>query len=800
MSKIYFILFFLFFIFPSKLFSQVTISGQIKDKKNKPIEFLEIQLQNNDSIIVKSELTNVDGKFTILTEKGEYQLIIKQLGKVLQKQKITAKQDTYIGVIQIIETQQQLEEVIIASKKKLIERKVDRLIFNIENSISASGGDAIDALKITPNIRVQNEAINMIGKNGMSVMIDDRIIQLSGADLINFLKTIKSDDIKNIEVITNPPAKYDAEGNSGLINIKLKKAKLDSWNATLNSTYKQTTYPTSSNGGSFNYQKKKLSFFSNINYVNGSKKGIEEEKIIYTNQTWNNEFKRKIYSNTLSGRFGFDYNIKDKWTIGAQYLGSLNKPQTNQNDNSTISNNNTQNIDSLIISKSFDYKKIKSNSINLHSLVKIDSLGKTISFDADYFNYDNTINRNFNTQNTLSDNSLTINGYKSAENFGTQKMNIYSGKVDLVNPLKWVKLTYGGKIYFSKTDYNNNYFDTKTGTPIFQANQSNNFIYNENTQALYLSGNKKLSDKWEIQIGLRLENTQIKGNSITLNQVNTNNYLQFFPTTYIQYTASENNSFSLNYGKRLSRPRFNELNPFKVYYNPYSYTQGNPFLVPSYSNNIELQHSYKDMLVTVLSFSNTTNGIGNPPFFDESTKVQYLLDLNYYTNNTYNLSETYIFSKYKWWESENQVNVYYNTTKVTKDINLNNTKGFGAYFSTNNNFILNKNKTLKGEINFWYQAPQYEDIYKKQSASGFDLGVKYSMLNNNLQLAVIAQDIFRGDIDRAKTSSNNIHYSYLDYNDSRFFRISLTYKFGSQKINLKQRNLSNEEEKRRIDN
>ncbi|UPF07242.1 carboxypeptidase-like regulatory domain-containing protein, partial [Flavobacterium psychrophilum] len=251
MSKIYFILFFLFFIFPSKLFSQVTISGQIKDKKNKPIEFLEIQLQNNDSIIVKSELTNVDGKFTILTEKGEYQLIIKQLGKVLQKQKITAKQDTYIGVIQIIETQQQLEEVIIASKKKLIERKVDRLIFNVENSISASGGDAIDALKITPSIRVQNDKITMIGKSGMSIMIDDKLIQLSGYDLVNFLKTISSDNIKNIEVITTPPAKYSAEGNSGLVNIKLKKAKKDSWNATINSAYRQATYATRSIGGNF---------------------------------------------------------------------------------------------------------------------------------------------------------------------------------------------------------------------------------------------------------------------------------------------------------------------------------------------------------------------------------------------------------------------------------------------------------------------------------------------------------------------------------------------------------------------
>ncbi len=799
MSKIYLLLFILFFVFPSKLFSQIKISGQITEKNN-PIEFIEIQLQNKDSVIVKSELTNVDGKFTIVTEKGEYSLLVRQLGVIYHKQKININQDTFIGIINITKKAQQLHEVVITSKKKLIERKVDRLVFNIENSISATGGDALDALKITPNIIVQNESINMIGKNGLSVMIDDRIIPLSGADLINFLKTIKSDDIKSIEVITNPPAKYDAEGNSGLINLKFKKAKLDSWNATLNSTYKQATYPTISNGGSFNYQKKKISFFSNINYVNGSKKGIEEEKIIYSNQTWNNEFKRRTYANTLSGRFVFDYKITNKWSIGTQYLGSLNKPQTNQNDNSIINNNNTQKTDSLIISKSFDHKKIKSNSINLYSLVKIDSLGKTISFDADYFNYDNNINRNFNTQNTLSNNSPTINGYKSAENFGIQKINIYSGKVDLVNPLKWAKLTYGGKIYFSKTDYNNNYFDTKTGTPIFQTNQSNNFIYNENTQALYLSGNKKLSDKWEIQIGLRLENTQIKGNSITLNEVNTNNYLQFFPTTYIQYTASENNSFSLNYGKRLSRPRFNELNPFKVYYNPYSYTQGNPSLIPAYSNNIELQHSYKDMLVTKISFSNTTNGIGNPPFFDESTKVQYSLDLNYYTNNYYSLSENYIFSKYQWWESENQVNIYYETTHITKDINLKDAKGFGAYFSTNNNFILNKNKTLKGEINFWYQAPQYEDIYKKQSASGFDLGIQYSMLNNKLQLAVIAQDIFRGDIDRAKTSSNNILYSYSDYNDRRFFRTSLTYKFGSQKINLKQRKLSNEEEKNRIDN
>lgn len=191
--------------------------------------------------------------------------------------------------------------------------------------------------------------------------------------------------------------------------------------------------------------------------------------------------------------------------------------------------------------------------------------------------------------------------------------------------------------------------------------------------------------------------------------------------------------------------------------------------------------------------------LATPPFFDEATKIQYLLDMNYYTTNSYNISVTYVFNKYGWWESENQANLYYNNTKVTKDIHLKNNKGFGAYFSTNNSFILDKKKSLKAEVNFWHQASQIQDIYKKSPASGFDISVKYSL--NKLQIAAVAQDIFKTDIDKGKIiSDQNIHYSYSDYNDNRFFRISLTYKFGSEKINLKTKNFGNEEEKRRIDN
>lgn len=267
-------------MFPNNLLCQININGIITDLNNKPVEFLEVQLQNKDSIIFKSTLTNIYGDFKVTVEKGDYSLLIRQLGKILKTQKIIVMQDSDLGIIQVAENQQKLNEVTVVANKKLIERKVDRIVFNFENSISANIGDAIDALKITPNIRVTTEQVSMIGKSNMAVMINDKIINLSGDDLINFLRTIASDNIKSIEVITNPPAKYDAEGNSGLINIKLKKIKADSWNSTINSGYKRNTYSTGNIGGTYSFQKNKISLVVNTNYSNGAIQGIENSKII----------------------------------------------------------------------------------------------------------------------------------------------------------------------------------------------------------------------------------------------------------------------------------------------------------------------------------------------------------------------------------------------------------------------------------------------------------------------------------------------------------------------------------------
>lgn len=786
MKKRHLIAFLLIILFQNQVISQIKISGQIKDEKNNPVEFIEIQLQNKDSIIFKSELTNAEGKFIIETEKGEYSLLVRQLGVIYHEQKINVIQDTYIGIINITEKEQQLQEVVITAKKKLIERKVDKLIFNVENSISASGGDAIDALKITPRVKVKNDNISMIGKNNMSVMLDDKLILLTGDELINFLKSIPSDNIKSIEVITTPPAKYDAEGNSGLINIKLKKSKLNQWNASLRSSYIQSTYPKGSFGGNFDYQKNKLSLYSNLNYVNGSNAPVETNKIYYPLGLWNEENKRRDFQNSVNGRIGADYKISEKFSVGMQYLGSFSKPKIAENSLTTIYNQTNSQIDSYINTLSENLGKNNNHSLNLNSTVVFDTIGKKMNINLDYFKFKNDDNRIFNTINLLSANNTSL-----------QDIQNYSAKIDFEHPLKWINLSYGGKLSFIKTQNNVNYFDTTLGTPIFDPTQSNEFNYDENTQAIYLNGTKKLNEKWETQLGFRLENTQTEGVSKTLNQKNTNSYAKLFPTFYLTYTPNEKNSFSINYNKRINRPSYNRLNPFRWYSNPFSYTEGNPFLQPSFSNNLELNYTFNDNWSNSIYYSHTDNGFEQITIVDNTDNIQKTIAQNFFKTTIIGISESYTYNKLKWLSSTFSFDWNYSKSESLIPITNQNLNGSNAYFSTSNDFNLNKNKTLLFNFSYWYNFKGTSDLDKNNAYSQLDASIKYFAFDKKLQISFNANDILSTNRPIYTSFTNNIQIDYKNYYDVRLFRLSLVYKFGNKNINVEKKEVGNQEEKER---
>lgn len=794
MNKRCFLILFLIVFLPFKIMAQIKISGKIKNQNNKPVELLEIQFQDKDSVLVKSELTGIDGDFTVTIAKGEYLMLIKEFGKMVHKQKLNLDHDLNIGVIRIVENQQRLQEVTVTSKKKLIVRKVDRLVFNVENSVSASGGDAIDALKITPGLRVEEDQIAMIGKSGMSVMIDDRFIKLSGEDLIVFLKSIPSDNIKSIEVISNPPAKYDAEGNSGIVNIKLKKAKGNSVSGNLKTSYSQAKYPLGNFGGGLNYQKDKVTITSNVNYSNGSTAPYQEYTIFYPNYTWFETNKVRSLQNSLSGGFTVDYQISSKTVMGVQYSGVLSKPIRKGVNNSSITNNNFV-LDSLIITPSRLEVERKMHSVNFHTITKIDSSGRQLSADIDYFKYTSDLNNSFSTNTFLSDGTEIAGRYIAANNLSNQNIDIYSGKIDYELPLKWVNLSFGGKLSFINSDSKVSYFDTTDLHPILDLSKSNLFDYKENTQAIYISGNKTLNKKWELQLGFRLENTQTKGFSETLSQANTNDYLKLFPTLYVTYKLAEDNTFGFNYNRRIDRPGYSKLNPFRFYTSSFNYTEGNPFLQPYFTDNIELSHTYKNLYTSVYAYY-LKNGFDEFAYVSPGSVTQVVRPVNFYSEKSIGLVESYTFNKWKWWESNNQLNVYYSkTTSEIPDI-VSNIENWTCSFNSTNVFVLNKSKTIKSELNFVCKSPAVVGSYKASGFYYFDTGFSFLFFKKKLQTAVNFMDVFRTQKRIFEQTVNGIAQKNFDYRDSQRIRFSLVWNFGKS-IKAQKKKFSNDEEKKR---
>lgn len=482
---------------------QYTVNGKVVNQNREPIEFVNANLLNNDQELVEQIITDNLGSFSFIVEKGNYRLSLEYFGSEYPNQNLEVNQNLDLGEL-IIEESVVLEGITISARKKLIEKKIDRLVFNVENSTSATGGDALDILKITPRIKVDNDQISMIGKSAMSVMIDDKMTYLSGSDLANYLRTLKSDEIKSIEVITNPPAKYSAEGNSGIINIVTKKQRQDEWNATLRSTYQQATYASGFVGAGFNFKKNKLTVTSNLNYSDGSNAPVENYEIDYTNFHWKEQNKRRDFSKSTSAKLGLDYQISDKISTGFIYNYVSNTPETRDNIKSTLSNYETKNIDSLIVIKGSSLIKRTSNRLNYHFIYDIDKLNRKLSFDFDYFNYNSNTNHIFQTKTYHSNFSEVANSYSSANNNGLQDITNYSFNLDMEHPLSWVHLNYGSRLSYIKTDNNFEYYDLTNGTPVFDTSQSNQFKYKENTQAIYFSAQKEISEKWETKIGLRL--------------------------------------------------------------------------------------------------------------------------------------------------------------------------------------------------------------------------------------------------------------------------------------------------------
>jgi iron complex outermembrane receptor protein len=319
----------------------------------------------------------------------------------------------------------------------------------------------------------------------------------------------------------------------------------------------------------------------------------------------------------------------------------------------------------------------------------------------------------------------------------------------------------------------------------------------QNNQAIYINGDKKLNDKFNIQLGLRLENTQTNGYSETLNQQTENNYLKLFPTFYIAYKKNDNHNFNFNYGKRINRPRFDLLNPFRTYINSNSYSEGNPFLKPSFRDNFEFTYSYKEKWRTNIFFNITNDGYGLIFTSNPTTNTQIVTRENYYKDCSYGIGESYSAKITNWWESQSELYLLGSKTNFITAINATPANSLEFNCSTNNTFSLGESTKL--QVDYTYSSPNKSGLYKIGYMSGLNIALKQNLLQKNMQLTLIVNDIFDTASLKDYTSVvNGIEQVYSQSYSSRFFRVSLTYTFGNKKISEKQRNFGNEEEKRRV--
>lgn len=773
--------------------AQLKISGNAVNQHGVALPFISVKL-SADQKPGKITQTDSSGNYAISgLAAGACELVFSSLNHQETKLILNLKTDTIIHV-RLADLANTLNDVEVNAKQNFIERKIDRTVFNVNNSVIAIGTDALELLSKIPGVRVMSDKISLVGKGSVNVMINDKLVQLSADELSVYLSSIQSGNIAKIEVITNPPARYDAQGNSGLINIVMKKVAGNGFKGSVNAGFNQATYGTFYSGGNFSFRKNKLTLYSNLNIRKGSLVPFEQSNIYYRDQTWNVVNRDRNFRTVPSGQFGADYQISKKAVAGISYNGGLTNFHSEENIKTHIYNTAASRLDSMLNSDANAKFKSDYHSSSIYFRQNLDSLGRQITFNADWFRYCDDKSRNFNNTTYLENGSVVPNSL--AEYLATNKQNVdlYTLKIDVDLPNRFFNFALGSKISFINNQSDVAFYRSINNTLLLDAGQSNLFNYTENTRALYFNLSKSVK-MWDFQFGLRGEYTQIDG--ISLLERNKTEYFKLFPTAFLVYKPNDKSVLSFNYGRRINRPPYKKLNPFRWYSNQYAYAEGNPGLQPSYKHVVAFSHQYKSFLTTTFSFENTSNGYNDVNFADAISNIQVLKPVNFIGACHYQLSNAVTFNQLKWLESINEVDVFYLVSNSKIPQTLKRLAGYGAYLSTVNQLTLNKLKTWFADVSLWYQFPAVDGLNKNESQYNMDLGFKATVLDKKLQLALNLTDVLKSSKYRYTTIINQLEQDYNNYYDNRQLRITVRYSFGNDKVKTPNRRNGNEEERKR---
>lgn len=764
-------------LFAFNAYAQQSVTATIQHQDQTPASFVDVYVLAADETVVASTSTEENGTFILDIPQGQFSLVVEEYGKVIYKQPLRITESTELGLILLAEEQIALKEAVVTGQKKLIEKKVDRLIFHVDQAEGAKGGDALDALRLAPRVKVENDIVSIVGKNGLAVMVDDRLVEMKGEELSNYLKSIKADDIEKIEVITNPPAKYIASGNSGLLNIVLKQGKKDSWNGSIGTSIYNRKKWGYNNNAAFNYRKDKWTVTTNLRAGENNWDNLGYVELYYKDVRSREESNWKGNNTYWTARLGVDYQVTDKVTTG--FTVNLNSY-----DNSNANSVNTffEEYPDYTIQSSFKVPSKYSaqtnyTTFNYHVIYKPGDNDKKLTFDFDWVKFKVEDEMALENKFYNSQHQEEVDRYQSMLRFKDQDIQNYIFNLDMEHPTSFAKLNYGARFSMTNNKNDNEHFKTTSGTPILDTDISNRFDYKENIAAMYISAEKEFSEKWTAKVGLRYENTFSKGISPTTNTTDKYRYDGLFPTAYLSYTMNESNTFSINIGRRIDRPYMGYLNPFKEITSPYSYSQGNKNIQPAYAYNYELEHAYKDILVSSLYVNHVKGETEYVIITDPETHVQLWTPHNASDALSIGLSETINFKPWRWWKVNANVDVFYSKSKgLIPEMNYTN-EGWNLSTRLTNDVDLNTKKTIIANYTLYFSPKGRSGMDQTSASATSNIGLRVLALNKKLQFSLNAYNVFKDTQATYSSMSNDVRNVYKNQS-LRMFRFGITYNFG----------------------
>lgn len=785
------------------------IRGQLQSPDGEGVPYANVALFHAaDSSLAKAGTSDETGVF-VLPGIGAGTYLLKAAGLGFEELKKTDirlenNQRLDLGVLTFNSKAIGLAEATVTASRVLVETKPDRMIFNVQGTINSAGSDAISLLRKAPNVTVDNnDNISVLGRAGVLLYVDGKRLPLTGDDLTNYLQNLPAEQIDRIEIITNPGARYEAEGNAGIIDIRLKKDKNLGANGSLNATANQGRYHRANLSGTGNYRNKRLNLFGNAGVGDGG--GFMDMKFFsYQNNLVQDEINNHANDwNNLNYRLGADLFLSKQHTLGVLASGGSNGFISNSFNRITLAQEATPDqIDSILVAQTRADRDRRQQTWNLNYRFD-NSKGRSLNVDLDYGNYRNDSKRyQPNRYYDAAENEVLteiINSFDTPTD-----IDIYTFQLDYEDKL-WGGV-FGAGAKFSQVISDNTFlfFEEKTGAPVRNDRLSNRFKYDEKVYAGYVSYARDLGKKWKMSAGLRAEQTDAMGDLKTfLPELEEPpvllQYLSWFPNAGLSWTPAPKHTLNLNAGRRINRPDYNVLNPFNNRISELSYEKGNPFLRPEIVNNLELGYTLAFRYNFKLAYSRTTDQITRLIAPDEEDpRAGFITWANLANQTIVSLNVSAPVQILKWW------NAYFNASASRLDNQADygdgavvDVQAFTYNIYQQHSFDLPFG--FKGEISGYFNGPGvWGGVFIYETSWSLDLGLQRKFLRNRLNVRLSANDVFYESGWDGYSDFNGLYALGSGRWDSRRIGISLGWQFGNDNVKSRRRSTGIEAEAGRV--